>query len=179
MSRKVDTTLPSLAKMKIMVLGDKGCGKTCFLTKYMNQSWKFANVKPTIGIDYASKRMEVKTVPTYVHFWDLSGDEIYVEVRNEFYPEANGFILCYDCGSKESFAHLKDWVDEGTKFNADWTASIVVGCKSDASLAVSNEEATAFAKKIGAPAFQVSAKSGNGVDAAVSALLELVQKKIG
>lgn len=180
MSRKVDTTLPSLAKMKIMLVGDSGSGKTCLLNKYMNPNWKFSStVKGTIGIDYASKRMEVQNVPTYVHFWDLSGDEIYIEVRNEFYAEANGFILCYDCSNKESFTHLQDWVDEGTKHNADWTASIVVGCKSDGSSAVSKEEANAFAKKIGAPAFQVSAKSGNGVDAAIQELLKLVQKKLG
>ena len=178
MSRKVDTTLPSLAKMKIMIIGDSGSGKTSLLARYMNPNWKFTKVNPTLGIDYASKRMEVQNIPAYVHFWDLSGDELYLEVRNEFYPEANGFVLCYDCGNKQSFAHLQDFVDEGSKYNADWSASVVIGCKSDAAGAVSKEEAATFAKKINAPSFQVSAKSGSGVDAAISELLKLVQKKI-
>jgi small GTP-binding protein len=104
MSRKVDTTLPTLEKMKIMLVGDSNIGKTCLLNKYVTPGMKFPSAqKPTIGVDYASKRMEVQNVPTYVHFWDLSGNELYIEVRNEFYPEANGIMLCYDCSNKDSF----------------------------------------------------------------------------
>lgn len=165
MSRKVDTTLPSLAKMKIILVGDSGVGKTCLLAKYLTPGARFPSApKPTIGIDYASKRMDVQNVPTYVHFWDLSGDEIYIEVRNEFYPEANGIVLCYDCSNRESFDHLQNWIDEGSKYNADWATSIVVGCKSDAQIVVQKDQAAAFAKKFNTSAFQVSAKSGNGVE---------------
>jgi small GTP-binding protein len=180
MTRKVDTALPSLAKMKIILVGDPGVGKTCLLAKYLTPGARFPSApKPTIGIDYASKRMDVQNVPTYVHFWDLSGDEIYIEVRNEFYPEANGIVLCYDCSNKESFDHLQNWIDEGSKYNADWAASIVVGCKSDAHIVVQKDQAAAFAKKFNTSAFQVSAKSGNGVDAAFTELLKMVQKKLG
>jgi GTPase SAR1 family protein len=123
--------------------------------------------------------MDVQNVPTYVHFWDLSGDDIYLEVRNEFYPEANGIVLCYDCSNKESFDHLQNWVDEGSKYNANWSTAILVGCKSDAGTAVPKEAASAFAKKLGIVAYQVSAKSGQGVDAAFTDLLKLVQQKVG
>jgi small GTP-binding protein len=165
--------------MKIMLVGDCGAGKTWLLNKYVTPGVKFPSTpKPTIGIDYASKRMEIQNVPTYVHFWDLSGDEIYIEVRNEFYPEANGIVLCYDCSSKESFDHLQQWIDEGSKYNADWATSIIVGCKSDANVVVPKEAAAQFAKKLNTVAFQVSAKSGNGVDAAFTELLKMVQKKL-
>jgi small GTP-binding protein len=166
--------------MKIMLVGDCGVGKTCLLNKYVTPSAKFpTSPKPTIGIDYASKRMEVQNVPTYVHFWDLSGDEIYIEVRNEFYPEANGIVLCYDCSNKESFDHLQQWIDEGSKYNADWSTSVIIGCKSDANVVVPKETAAQFARKFNTAAFQVSAKSGNGVDAAFTELLKMVQKKLG
>jgi small GTP-binding protein len=180
MSRKVETTLPTLAKMKIMILGDCGVGKSCLLNKFIKPSGKVPTTNPgTIGIDYASKRMDVQTVPTYVHFWDLSGDEIYLEVRNEFYPEANGIILCYDCSNKESFDHLQNWIDEGSKYNAGWANAILVGCKSDAGNSVPKEAANAFAKKLGITSYQVSAKSGQGVDGAFNELLKAVQKKLG
>ena len=140
MSRKVDTTLPSLAKMKIMILGDTNVGKTALLHKYMNPSSKLEKGKPTIGIDYASQRLDVENTPTYVHFWDLSGDDIYIEVRNEFYTEANGIMLCYDVSNKATFDHLKNWIDEGNKCKADWTSMVVVGCKSDLNSTVSQDE---------------------------------------
>lgn len=182
MSRKVDTALPSLAKMKIMIIGDCGVGKTALLNKYNNPSTKIVDsaLKPTIGIDYISKRCDVENVPSYIHFWDLSGDELYVEVRNEFYGEANGFILAYDVSNKESFTHLQQWIEEGSKFNADWSTSILVGNKSDvSSSAVSADEAYSFAKKLNIPSFQVSAKAGKGVTEAITELLKMIQRKLG
>jgi hypothetical protein len=70
-------------------------------------------------------------------------------------------------------------VDEGSKYNANWSTAIIVGCKSDAGNAVPKEAVNAFAKKLGITAYQVSAKSGQGVDAAFSDLLKVVQKKLG
>jgi hypothetical protein len=43
---------------------------------------------------------------------------------------------------------------------------------------VSKEIAAGYAKKLGIPSFQVSAKSGDGVETAFSELLKIVQKKI-
>jgi GTPase SAR1 family protein len=67
-----------------------------------------------------------------------------VYARHEFYPEANGIVLCYDCSSKESFGHLQQWVDEGSKYNA--------------TSVVPKEAATQFAKNLNTVAFQVSAE---------------------
>ena len=53
------------------------------------------NEIPTIEINYASKRMDLKNVPTYVRFLDLSGDNMCVKVMNEFYHESNRIILTY------------------------------------------------------------------------------------
>lgn len=179
MSRKVDTTLPTLAKMKIMLLGDSGVGKTALLNKYLNPSFVPSKGKPTIGIDYASKRLDVQNVPTYIHFWDLSGDEIYIEIRNEFYSEANGILLCYDISNKETFDHLNNWIEEGKKYNADWSNAILVGCKSDMSSQVSAEQAKSFASKMGIPSFQTSAKSGTNVEDCFKQMMEIIKKKMG
>ncbi|KAK8871023.1 hypothetical protein M9Y10_008936 [Tritrichomonas musculus] len=179
MSRKVDTTLPTLAKMKVMLLGDTGVGKTSLLNKYMDSSAVLSKGKPTIGIDYASKRLDVENVPTYVHFWDLSGDEIYIEVRNEFYPEANGIILCYDVSNHDSFDHLNNWIEEGKKYNADWSSMILVGCKSDLNSAVTPDQAKSFAHKLGVNSFQTSAKNGSNIEEAFNDILKTIQKKSG
>ncbi|OHS94769.1 small GTP-binding protein [Tritrichomonas foetus] len=179
MSRKVDTTLPTLTKMKIMILGDSGVGKTSLLNKYMKPSEPLGKGKPTIGIDYESQRLDVENVPTYVHFWDLSGDDIYIEVRNEFYPEANGIILCYDCSNPESFEHLQRWIDEGSKYQADWSSMVLVGCKADQSSKVSPDEAKAFGRKFGVSSFQTSAKDGSNVQEAFKEIMKVVKKKLG
>ena len=179
MSRKVDTALPTLAKMKIMLLGDSGVGKTSLLNKYMDPSTVLSKGKPTIGIDYASKRLDVENVPTYVHFWDLSGDDIYIEVRNEFYPEANGIMLCYDVSNRESFDHINTWIEEGKKYNADWSSMVLVGCKSDANSVVTADQAKSLANKLGVSSFQTSAKNGSNVEDAFLSIMKTIQKKLG
>ncbi|KAH0787486.1 small GTP-binding protein [Histomonas meleagridis] len=175
MSKKTDVSLPTLAKMKIMLVGDSSVGKSSLLDRYINN--QFSEQKPTLGIDYASKRLDVKNIPTYVHFWDPSGDDMYFEIRNEFYQESDGIILCYDCSNKETFNKLSNWIDEGNKNKANWSSMIIVGNKSDLGKSVSIEEANAFAKRLGAQSFQVSSKTGEGVESAVNTLLEIIQKK--
>ena len=174
--RKVDIQLPTLGKMKILIIGDQGTGKTCLLEKYLDPSWKLTTPKPTIGIDYKSQRIDVDNAPTYIHYWDLSGNDLYTEVRNEFYPEVNGFIIVFDISNRQSFERLQTWIDEGTKYNANWLTSVLVGTKSDANGAVTNDEANAWAKKHNIKYFPTSAKTGEGINEAFMSLLTMIKK---
>ncbi|KAG5485522.1 hypothetical protein LSCM1_07608 [Leishmania martiniquensis] len=47
-----------------------------------------------------------------VNFWDSSGDDGYLEVRNEFYEAAQGVLLMYDVRNVKSFAALERWWEE-------------------------------------------------------------------
>ncbi|KAG5506628.1 hypothetical protein JIQ42_06880 [Leishmania sp. Namibia] len=53
-------------------------------------------------------------VPTAVrvNFWDSSGDDNYLEVRNEFYEAAQGVLIVYDARNATSFAALQSWWEE-------------------------------------------------------------------
>ena len=42
----------------------------------------------TIGTDYGVKPVKMDGVTLKLNFWDLSGDAAYVDVRNEFYKDA-------------------------------------------------------------------------------------------
>lgn len=163
-----------------MIIGDPKVGKTAVLHKWFNPSYKVGGEKPTVGIDYLAKRIDVEGSPSYVHFWDLAGDPIYLEVRNEFYSEANGILLVYDASSRESFNRLQTWIDEGNQYHADWSSMILIGNKSDSpTVQVSKDEAAAFAKKYGGQSFQVSAKSGDQITEAFNALLHNIRCKLG
>lgn len=97
------------------------------------------NYLPTIGIDYGVKTVEVNTgllaqciekeeeltkkkkVPdsksssiagVRVNFWDVSGCENSLEIRNEFYGPAQGILLMFDVRNEESFAALDNWWQE-------------------------------------------------------------------
>lgn len=179
MSRKVDVQLPTLLKMKAFIIGDQSTGKTAFIKKYLNPSWRLEKCEPTVGIDYYSQRLDVEGSATYAHFWDLSGNNLYIEVRNEFYPEVNGIFLVFDVTDRASFEHLDTWVEEGTKYNADWMSCVLIGTKSDASAVVTNDEANAWAKKHHMKYYSTSAKTGANIPEAVAYLLSVIKKKLG
>lgn len=162
-----------------MIIGDSNAGKTAILKKYLNQTSKIGNEKSTIGIDYAFQQIEIDGTPSYVHYWDLAGDDLYIEVRNEFYTEANGIILVFDSSNRNSYSRLQTWIDEGTKFNANFSSLLILGNKSDLNSAVTQDEVNSFAKKYGAKAIFVSAKTGDGIAEAFSNFLVSIKQKLG
>ena len=56
--------------------------------------------------------------PPQVNFWDLSGQPEFVDVRNEFYKDAQGAILVYDVGNRRTFDALDSWMKEARKYGA-------------------------------------------------------------
>ena len=67
-------------------------------------------------------------------FWDLAGDQAYVEVRNEFYKDIQALIIMCDITNQKSFDAMEMWMREVGKYGAENTASIktfIVGNKLD------------------------------------------------
>lgn len=58
-------------------------------------------------------------VQVRVNLWDLAGSDEYIEVRNEFYKEAQGCLLVYDVTSRSSFESLGRWLAESKAHGAD------------------------------------------------------------
>ena len=54
-----------------------------------------------------------------VNLWDLAGGDDYVEVRNEFYKEAQGCVLVFDATNRDSFESLDRWLEESQKYGAE------------------------------------------------------------
>ena len=86
--------------------------------------------------------------------FDLSGDDVYKEVRKQFYKcpnvsvdkikNSNNFLgisnfieqivlICFSMGDKKSFDSLRKWIDELQMYNVDFDKcyAAIVGCKSD------------------------------------------------
>ena len=69
-----------------------------------------------------------------ISFWDLSGDQAYVEVRNEFYKDCNVLIIMCDITSTKSFDAMEMWMREVGKYGAENIGNIktfIVANKSD------------------------------------------------
>lgn len=64
-----------------------------------------------------------------VNFWDVAGDPIYLQVRNEFYKDTHGAVLVYDVSSGKSFDALDKWVKELRELAGEDVIVILAGNK--------------------------------------------------
>jgi small GTP-binding protein len=162
-------------KIKIVSLGESRVGKSCLIKRFCEGNRFVTQYIPTIGIDYGARQFSVDNIQFYAHFWDMSGDDSYFEVRNEFYGDTDGFLLVFDLSVRDSFTQLNRWIDEAKRYGADLQTAVLCGNKSESpKIVVTNEEATSYAKKLGVPYFETSAKTGKNVPEAFTQLFRLV-----
>jgi len=157
--------------VKLVIVGDGGCGKTCLLMVYTTQSFPEVYV-PTVFENYtANVALDKKTVK--LSLWDTAGQEDYDRLRPLSYPDTDILILCYSIDSHESLNNISEkWAPEVMHFCGPNVPRIVVGTKSDmradpiiASQLVSYEEGADVARRIGAQRYiECSAKYGENVD---------------
>ena len=97
-------------------------------------------------------------------FFD-SGASDYLQVRNEFYGDAECAILVYDNSDKKSFAALTKWIIEAENYgtNPKNTTFFLCANKCDLPQQVPVEKAKRFAAANDMQYFQVSSKTGDTI----------------
>ena len=159
---------------KIVLLGESGVGKTCIISRYINQVFE-GNTISTNGASYAAKTLHFDDYDKSlkVEIWDTAGQEQYRSLTKIFYKDATAPILVYDITRKKSFDEIKNY---WYKQLLDCAPSdIVVGLAGNkADLfdreQVSEEEAKEFAKEIKAIFRLTSAMTASGIDELFSAV---------
>ena len=159
---------------KIVLLGESGVGKTCIISRYINQVFE-GNTISTNGASYAAKTLHFDDYDKSlkVEIWDTAGQEQYRSLTKIFYKDATAAILVYDITRKKSFDEIKNY---WYKQLLDCAPSdIVVGLAGNkADLfdreQVSEEEAKEFAKEIKAIFRLTSAMTAIGIDELFSAV---------
>mmetsp|Transcript_22197 Transcript_22197/g.24666 ORF Transcript_22197/g.24666 Transcript_22197/m.24666 type:complete len:254 (+) Transcript_22197:123-884(+) len=105
--------LADYSKVRILVLGDSGVGKTSFVHKLCldrvlrDPTW-------TVGCETEVKLHEhQRTGRTFfVEFWDVGGHRKYKHGRDVFYHQINGIVLTYDLMNRKSYQNLRGWIRE-------------------------------------------------------------------
>ena len=76
-------------RLKIISAGDSLVGKSCLIKRYCESKF-VAKYIPTLGVDYGVKPVAVEGHDVRVNFFDLSGLDCYLDIRNEFYKDSHG-----------------------------------------------------------------------------------------
>ena len=153
--------------IKITLLGNPGVGKTCIISRYIDDVFD-ENNSSTIGANYSEKVINKIGKEYELNIWDTAGQEKFHSLGKHFYKEAYVVCLVYDITSQDSLEQLKSiWYPALQKYGEKYTILAVVGNKSDLyegdNLADENE-AKKFAQEIGATFLLTSAKTGEGIE---------------
>ncbi|KAH7947058.1 hypothetical protein HPB52_007489 [Rhipicephalus sanguineus] len=109
--KKSDSTLALIDKVKILVVGDSGVGKSsavhllCHNRPLANASWTIGcNVEVKLH-EYREGTASQKTY--FVELWDIGGSSSHSSARAVFYNSFHGLILVHDLTNKKSHENLR------------------------------------------------------------------------
>ena len=165
---------------KIVLIGDSGVGKTCLLSKFARNEFSLDS-KVTVGVEFASKSIEVDGKTIKAQIWDTCGVERYRAVPSVYYRSAVGILLVYDITRHRTYENVERWLRELRDYADANIVIMLVGNKFDQRhlRVVSKDEAEAFAEKNSLSFIETSALDSTNVEAAFHNILtEIYQKKI-
>ncbi|KAJ3445143.1 ras family-domain-containing protein [Anaeramoeba flamelloides] len=157
-----------MADQKIVLLGDSGVGKTCFVHKLVYD--RFNSQEPsTMGASFLKKTYEAKGNKIYEFaIWDTAGQERFDSLATFYTRDAGCGIIVFDITSRASFEDL-DRLYKKLEYADKRCYSILVGSKLDLVLeepnlrAITKEEAQQYADKKNSTFFECSSKTGNNI----------------
>jgi Ras-related protein Rab-2A len=96
---------------RVIIVGDTGVGKSCFLLRYTEDHFKEQH-NVTIGVEFGTKQMTVQDCPVKLQIWDTAGQESFRSITRSFYRKADGVLLMYDVTAAHTFENCEYWLEE-------------------------------------------------------------------
>lgn len=132
----------------MVLIGDSGVGKSNLLSRFTRNEFNLDS-KSTIGVEFATRSIQVDAKTIKAQIWDTAGQERYRAITSAYYRGAVGALLVYDISKHQTYENVQRWLKE-LRDHADANIVIMlVGNKSDLRhlRAVPTEEAKQFASK--------------------------------
>ncbi|XP_027162530.1 ras-related protein Rab2BV-like [Coffea eugenioides] len=170
MAYKVDHEYDYL--FKIVLIGDSGVGKSNILSRFTRNEFCLES-KSTIGVEFATRTLQVEGKTVKAQIWDTAGQERYRAITSAYYRGAVGALLVYDITKRQTFENVNRWLRE-LRDHADSNIVIMLaGNKSDLNYlrAVPEQDARLLAEKEGLSFLETSALEALNVERAFQTIL--------
>ncbi|OHS96979.1 Ras-related protein Rab-21 [Tritrichomonas foetus] len=168
-----------MTSFKAVFLGEGRVGKTSIGLKWAEGSFD-PRRRSTVQAGFYTKKVETSRGLIEMHLWDTAGQEEYHAVAPIYYKDAQAAMLVYDVTNQISFDRMVQWHRELTQIRGDQVQIVCVANKIDLAdkRVIPSSKGTAFAASIGCPHFEVSAKTGEGIDMLFRHLTESLVKSM-
>ena len=154
-----------LMKLKLIVVGNQGTGKSCILNRFVNETFE-ENYQATIGLDFQSKNVTIHDQDVRLILYDTAGQEKFRSLIPMYIREAQIILLIYDISDRESFDSMPKWIQQVLDVKNSEVVFVLIGNKNDLEneRKVTYEEGKKFAEENNFIFQEVSAKNGNNFE---------------
>ena len=169
-SSKKGKVKKEIKKIKIILIGEKGSGKTSLIKRYVKN--QFDASEQESGSAEQSKTIDIDSnLAVELTIGDTAEEEKLGKFTKNYYKDAHGALVVFDLTNQQSFQNLKSWMEEIHSNAPEDIVLCIIGNKSDltADRKVKNEDAKDLAKDN--IYYEVSAKNGNNVSLAFEQLI--------
>ncbi|PRW59514.1 Rab family GTPase [Chlorella sorokiniana] len=167
---------------KVVLIGDSGVGKSNLLSRFTRNEFSLES-KSTIGVEFATRSIQVDGKTIKAQIWDTAGQERYRAITSAYYRGAVGALLVYDITKQTTFENVERWLKELRDHADSNIVVMLVGNKSDLRhlRSVQTEDAKAFCEREGLSFIETSALEATNVEQAFQRILteiyHIVSKK--
>ena len=155
----------SASEIKLVLIGNSGAGKSCIVHRAITGQFD-ENMQATLGASYLSKTIHYDNKDYRLQIWDTAGQEKYKGLAPLYFRGSNVAFIVYSVSDRSSFDGVDAWVNR-LKESTDTPVSVfLIANKIDMinNIEVQSINGQQKAEEIGAKFYEVSAKTGEGID---------------
>ncbi|KAG7201211.1 hypothetical protein KM043_003998 [Ampulex compressa] len=155
-------------RLKIVLLGDSGSGKTSIVQKFCNNEFT-RQYNATSGIDFFLKNTSVGCLKNVnLHLWDVGGLALHGNMLDKYIFGAHIILLVYDVTNIGSFEILEEWIEKIKRLNDNTEETPLMAlignkCDLEHQRSVKRDRSHRFAAENGFPYHDMSARTGESV----------------
>ncbi|XP_071941678.1 uncharacterized protein [Antedon mediterranea] len=171
------TTERKVLNLKILVVGDSGVGKTCFIYQFCDGKF-YPNYVSTVGCDCRNVTTDVDGTRMQLQIWDTAGQERFRTLTSTYYRGASGIILMYDVTNEGSFNNITHWLENIVHNASQDVCKVLVGNKCDKNeRQVDYRRAQTFADSYDMKLEEISAKKNQNLEQVFESLCTAIMEQ--
>jgi GTP-binding nuclear protein Ran len=95
-------------QFKLILVGDGGVGKTCFVKRHLTGEFEKKYVA-TLGVEVHPLPFRTNCGLIVFNCWDTAGQEKYGGLRDGYYILGNAGIIMFDVTNRQSYKNVPNW----------------------------------------------------------------------